>query len=156
MCAKKGNINKKKKAHVFIITLNVLIILSVALLSFFFNSQIRQRFIYRSQRRYQAKLNAFSGLNIVRQKIMQKHISHFPFKEEFILYGDRTNLARVKIEYITKKENKNGLFFDKIMKSNFLRITSVGKHKANMHKVIALLRIDKSKQKLIFCHNVSI
>jgi len=147
-------INKRhaSKGHVLITILNVLILLGIALFSFSFNTLMENKFAQKAKARQQARFNAESGIAIARLKLLRKAIDKIPFEEEFVLHGNRDNTALVKIDYIGFKKTKAFYKFERMIKSRYVRLSSVGAHKNARHLAIAVLHAGGGSYKPLFCY----
>ena len=149
-------INKKNKAsrgHVLIIILNVMILLSIALFSFSFNTFMENKFAQKIKKRQQARFNAESGIDIARLKLLKKDIQEIPFVQTFPLHGDRESTAYVSIDYVSFKRVKEFLKLEQIIKSRYIRIRSIGSCQEIRHTVVAVFNVRGTIYKELFRYN---
>jgi hypothetical protein len=120
------NLFLQNKGSVFIIALNVIIILTVFLFSFSFTSLMRYHLLDGEAKRYQAYLNARSGMELALKEWKSGKIQ-IPFKKTFILFDDTNYQAEVSLEYAVF-EKKEGKIEIRPSSGGEIKITSIGKY----------------------------
>jgi hypothetical protein len=126
----------QEKGSLFIITLNVIIILSIFLFSFSFNALTRYKLLSGEIKQYQACLNAKSGIVLALKELGAKPA--IPFKKTFPLFNDADYQAEVSLDYVTFEKNENKAEIRPAKTSDIIRITSTGKYKDTGWKIIIL------------------
>jgi hypothetical protein len=132
------------KGYIFIIALNVIILLTIYLFSFSFNSLTRYRLMISETKRYQAYLNAKSGIILA---MKDSNGGKVPFQKFYTLFNNERYQADVTIENVSyeKKEGRIKIIPNKT--GNAVMISSVGKYE-KINWTITLLK--KGNQQIFF------
>jgi hypothetical protein len=123
-----GKLLLREKGSIYIITLNVIIILSIFLFSFSFNSAVRLRMVNGESKRYQAYLNAKSGIIMAMKELREGKLS-VPGKKEYALFDDEQYKADVSLVYAAINKKDEEIRIQPAPSGGVVNITSVGKYK---------------------------
>jgi len=118
----------REKGSILVITLNIIIILTIFLLSFSFTSITRYRVLTGEIMKYQAYLNARSGIAMALKELREKKFQ-IPFNKEFFLFDDKNCKAEVTLDYIIYRKDKRKIEIYTVKKSSIIRIISIGRYK---------------------------
>lgn len=94
------------KGSIFIVTLNIIIILSVILLSLSFNTASRYRLANMEARSYQARLNANGGILLAMKEMKDGSVT-VPFRKKYVLFHDDRYTVDVTVDYVIYQKNGN-------------------------------------------------
>ncbi len=117
----------QEKGSIYIITLNVIIILTIFLFSISFTSLIRMRSLTGEITRYQAYLNAKSGLVMAKKEWKAGKLS-VPCRKEYSLFDDGQYKANVSMDYAAYKKRDEAISIYPASTGGVVKITSVGKY----------------------------
>ena len=118
----------RSRGYFLMVVLNAIVVLGIVFAANAGSVMMRDRLGRVAAARTQAWLNAQSGLAIARWKWAHKEIDAIPWNEEIVLFGNRTNLARVTIDYVRYERGEEFTRIERVAKSGWLRITVIGRH----------------------------
>jgi hypothetical protein len=126
-----------EKGSIFIITLNVIIILTIFLFSFSFNSLSRYRLLTNEVRSYQAYLDAKSGILMAMKELKEGKLP-VPSKKQYPLFDDALYQADVTMEYAALDKKDNEVRIIPGAAGGAIRITSIGKYRDSLWQITIL------------------
>lgn len=138
----------QEKGSIFIIALNVIIILTVFLFSFSFNSLAQHRILNAEIKQYQAYLNAKSGITMALKELKEGKLKA-PFKKQYPLFDDGQYQADVVSDYVVFTKKEKSVEISPVGKSDVVRIVSVGKYKDTLWTITVL----RKGSRQVFCYS---
>lgn len=134
-----------QKGSIFIIALNVILILSIGLISISSNGFLRYKAVRHYNDQYKAYLNAQSGFYLGLNKLKEKKIDKFPYKEEITLYDDEDHKVEIKIDEGNYIKKDNHYKFQESFNSTSKRIICKGIYKKTTSTLIYIIKGEKSR-----------